>query len=1063
MLDLLSAFTDTDTLRNLDSSKDNEHDFKFSDVVLTILANTVGSDFNLSIKEIAAADLSEDLLDDFKADYGIPAEYKPESSLIELGLHSANGSSRRSARFSASSDDISGKAELQFNFVAQSNRRYMTMYTSKDRTRKVFTPISDVTADPASATIEINNLSGQYILLSEEKGSDTTLAEGSVRTFDIQINQPVFAATGADLKFTSDIKITADLITSASANTQPPVLKMKSSEKFELGSLKAEKVEDYWTAEERFLPGASVTSGDSYTYEINLAGLTYDSQKHPGNLLIWAEYEAPEALYKTATILSVRFVKDAYVVSTVPRNRTREISVESPITITFSEAIEDSCKKEVIVKEEGEIEIPELVRKFSAENKVLTIQPPANNWRHGTRYEVSVPDTVKTVAGAGVIPETFYFTTEILRPYVVSSVPENGAQNVAINSPITITFSENIDKSALDKIRVTEGGNEVYLPERSFDDNDRKVVTISPVRGNWKNNTKYTVSVPETIKNDAGISVVPKTFSFTVTGPLNVSSVVQNPANDEPFVFEFTSEPENFDVLKHLVVNKAGECNLISGTDYTVETSGKKVSVKPIGLWECGGNYVASFSADIVDSTGNRMPGDVSIPVVVHMFGGGAGTSEEPYLIRNAYHLDNIRGADYLNKHYRQTANIDLLDYLERGCTPGTVNNNLDWLPIGNENLPFKGLYDGKNCSLTGLWIGRPEETHVGLFGQIKGGIVKNLKVEIAPQREVAGKLFVGGIVGKINGGEIENCSVKGRIKGQMFNVGGIAGYCESDSIKSSIKTCTVYGSETYIYANNKVEYGILVGGIVGGLEGLCEVKDCVFSDGKVEAESQVGGIVGSMTNKTSISGCNVNNGEIIVHMGGVGGIVGSVESYTWTPENRPHIINCHINNTAVTSLLKSGAAYAGGIAGDAEKSRIEGCTVKAAVGVPLKTIVKVENVAYAGGIAGHLADKGEIIDCTFSDGKIEGGDLVGGIAGGISTETLLLNCNVNNGEIIGNNMVGGIVGHAEAYKAQEIRNCGASSSGNKVISSGAKDRICGDGNPNLTGTTTGNGFTLHP
>ncbi|NLM17829.1 MAG: hypothetical protein GX221_08950 [Candidatus Riflebacteria bacterium] len=195
----------------------------------------------------------------------------------------------------------------------------------------------------------------------------------------------------------------------------------------------------------------------------------------------------------------------------------------------------------------------------------------------------------------------------------------------------------------------------------------------------------------------------------------------------------------------------------------------------------------------------------------------------------------------------------------------------------------------------------------------------------------------------------------------------------------------------------------------------------------------------------------------------GVGGIVGSVESYTWTPENRPHIINCHINNTAVTSLLKSGAAYAGGIAGDAEKSRIEGCTVKAAVGVPLKTIVKVENVAYAGGIAGHLADKGEIIDCTFSDGKIEGGDLVGGIAGGISTETLLLNCNVNNGEIIGNNMVGGIVGHAEAYKAQEIRNCGASSSGNKVISSGAKDRICGDGNPNLTGTTTGNGFTLHP
>lgn len=41
-------------------------------------------------------------------------------------------------------------------------------------------------------------------------------------------------------------------------------------------------------------------------------------------------------------------------------------------------------------------------------------------------------------------------------------------------------------------------------------------------------------------------------------------------------------------------------------------------------------------------------------------FGGGSGTSGDPYLISSVIHLNNIRGTSYLGKYYRQTADLNL-------------------------------------------------------------------------------------------------------------------------------------------------------------------------------------------------------------------------------------------------------------------------------------------------------------------------------------------------------------------------------------------------------------------
>lgn len=48
-----------------------------------------------------------------------------------------------------------------------------------------------------------------------------------------------------------------------------------------------------------------------------------------------------------------------------------------------------------------------------------------------------------------------------------------------------------------------------------------------------------------------------------------------------------------------------------------------------------------------------------SLVTMAHaQFAGGSGTAEDPYLVATADHLNNVR--DHLNKHFLQTADIDI-------------------------------------------------------------------------------------------------------------------------------------------------------------------------------------------------------------------------------------------------------------------------------------------------------------------------------------------------------------------------------------------------------------------
>lgn len=107
------------------------------------------------------------------------------------------------------------------------------------------------------------------------------------------------------------------------------------------------------------------------------------------------------------------------------------------------------------------------------------------------------------------------------------------------------------------------------------------------------------------------------------------------------------------------------------------------------------------------------------------------------------------------NASYRLTQDIDLSAY----CT-----GEGGWEPIGyrdgsDESLKnggyFNGFFDGDNHVVTGLYINRPEEDMLGLFGvyrwsttdwdSVGSCVIKNLYIENC---NITGNCYVGGVIG---------------------------------------------------------------------------------------------------------------------------------------------------------------------------------------------------------------------------------------------------------------------------------------------------------------------------
>jgi len=198
--------------------------------------------------------------------------------------------------------------------------------------------------------------------------------------------------------------------------------------------------------------------------------------------------------------------------------------------------------------------------------------------------------------------------------------------------------------------------------------------------------------------------------------------------------------------------------------------------------------------------------------------------SGEVIPIDSLVHLEKISSGEWpLSGDYELVGDIIINPFEIR-----KMNHGEGFKPIGSDKTPFTGTFYGGNHKIYGLYINRPDDGHIGLFGAIgEGGRVNNLNV-IADT--IIGFYAVGALAGA-NSGVIRGCFSSGFVQAKRdneCNVGGLVGV-NGGRVAASFSGATVNGRAH-------------VGGLVGFL--TSEISES-YATGAVSGDNYVGGLVG--------------------------------------------------------------------------------------------------------------------------------------------------------------------------------------------------------------------------
>jgi len=161
----------------------------------------------------------------------------------------------------------------------------------------------------------------------------------------------------------------------------------------------------------------------------------------------------------------VSFCDNPYIVSTAPRNFEPGVALTAPVVITFSEPMLRTSLTFSIVADVGGKTLT-----WSSGDTVLTMTHTSPFTGCGV-YTVTVGAT--DVEGKSLIPnpidptvvDPFKFVTVCANPYIIQTIPVDGATNVAQTQEVRIAFSEAMDISSV-RYTITPAATEV---SRSWD------------------------------------------------------------------------------------------------------------------------------------------------------------------------------------------------------------------------------------------------------------------------------------------------------------------------------------------------------------------------------------------------------------------------------------------------------------------------------------------------------------------------------------------------------------------------------------------------------------------
>ncbi len=287
------------------------------------------------------------------------------------------------------------------------------------------------------------------------------------------------------------------------------------------------------------------------------------------------------------------------------------------------------------------------------------------------------------------------------------------------------------------------------------------------------------------------------------------------------------------------------------------------------------------------------------------VYSGGDGSVTNPYRIANSADWEELTASsgDW-GDYFELTNNIDL----------GGV---ADLQPVADYVTPFTGVFDGRGFTISNAVMNFPGTNYIGLFGDISGGVIKNINVDSS---DIVGKTHVGLLAGRVYEGEIINCHTSGSVAGTWSDIGGLAGsnngmvrYCSSQAVldntgRGSYRIGGLIGSNDgdieYCYAlGNVTGPSSAVGGLVGSNGDSGSIRYSFAAGTVVSGSSDAGGLAGS--NNAYIGNCYAL-GDVYGGRDRTGGLVG------WNRESA-----CIVEYCCSVGAVSGERYYVGGLVGD--------------------------------------------------------------------------------------------------------------------------------------------------
>lgn len=235
-------------------------------------------------------------------------------------------------------------------------------------------------------------------------------------------------------------------------------------------------------------------------------------------------------------------------------------------------------------------------------------------------------------------------------------------------------------------------------------------------------------------------------------------------------------------------------------------------------------------------------------------YAGGIGTEEDPYLISSEQQLDWLRfevnelKVSTRNKFYKLVNDLNFKDY-----ESNAVKDDGNFEPIGLNNNPFMGDFNGEGNTVSFLKIFRPGESNVGMFGKTeKGAVIRNISLKDV---SIFGGRHVGALIGWSKDSLVVNGRVFGSVSGDGSAIGGVIGYTSNNSLTKDS------------YANIEMQgFGDSYGGLIG--YNGSQIQNS-YSEGAIDANNNVGGLVG-INDGVVINSYTKVSVDAVKHVGGL-------------------------------------------------------------------------------------------------------------------------------------------------------------------------------------------------